>query len=476
MKFPRFFLLLFTFFPGAQNLIAQELDLGIMGPQPTFPIRSIVQTAVFTPFETDGATAESSQLPPWDIDCYPEPARTWEPCTCALGCRECRDCSRCQCPPPEAPCIDCPHVSTLKPYSNLHIFGLLKADMLFNSSRPVSSGVPFFLAPRLPLEENDGTLSIHGRNSLLGVAITGPRIGAFQSAGVATAFFYNDNVIVDRYGILPLNVWGELRNEDWRFAAGLQFDVFSPRTPNMLVWSILSASGNTGNNFRGQFRIERFFHPAENVRWTIQTALSEPLPTSISPDFLSEDNGWPNVEGRLALGIGVPRGTGPLAGQPFELGISGVGGQLRTVPVFSPDVIANVWGVGGDFHWRFSDCMGIRGEIYSGQGLGTYNGAVLQNINLDTLQSIRSNGGWGELFCYWTPCLHSHLGYGIDDPLDRDLTDTQRSRNETYFGNLLWNVTKTFRLGFEFTWRETAYHTLTDNEGAGFHTQVQWSF
>ena len=64
---------------------------------------------------------------------------------------------------------------------------------------------------------------------------------------------------------------------------------------------------------------------------------------------LSEDNGWPNVEGRVALGIGAPQGTGLLARRPLELGISGVVGQLRTVPVIAPDVIANVWGVSGDF-------------------------------------------------------------------------------------------------------------------------------
>jgi hypothetical protein len=31
-------------------------------------------------------------------------------------------------------------------------------------------------------------------------------------------------------------------------------------------------------------------------------------------------------------------------------------------------------------------------------------------------------------------------------------------------------------MAFEFTWRETAYETILDNEGAGCHTQFQWAF
>ncbi len=48
--------------------------------------------------------------------------------TCDLKC----SCYRCQYPLAEAPCIDCPRVSTLNPYFNVHIFGAIKLDMLLN--------------------------------------------------------------------------------------------------------------------------------------------------------------------------------------------------------------------------------------------------------------------------------------------------------------------------------------------------------
>ncbi len=79
------------------------------------------------------------------------------------------------------------------------------------------------------------------------------------------------------------------------------------------------------------------------------------------------------------------------------------------------------------------------------------------------------------MFLHWTPCLHSHVGYGVDDPIDRDVP-VGTTNNSTLFANLLWDLNETFRVGFEFTWRETDYSILRDNEGAGFHTQFQWAF
>jgi hypothetical protein len=97
-------------------------------------------------------------------------------------------------------------------------------------------------------------------------------------------------------------------------------------------------------------------------------------------------------------------------------------------------------------------------------------------------QTIRSTGGWLEFFVYWTPCLHSHIGYGIDDPRDNDVAAPieflGRTQNSTAYANLLWDVSESFRVAFEVAQRETDYkHPLVpDNDGTTFHTQFTWSF
>lgn len=398
------------------------------------------------------------------------------------SCPQCGGCSSCQCPTQPAPCIDCSHVSTLSPYFNISVFGSLTMDMVFNERRPIAPGTPYFLTPGPVGGRDQNTFDIHARQSTLGAALNGPQVGGWQTGGQVLGVFYNDNVIADKYGLLPMLAYGELRNQKWRFAAGLQFDVFNPLLPTILPFSALSASGNSGNAFRGQVRLERFITMSECSQWTLQAALSEPIPTSISPSFaINEDNGWPNVELRAALGLGEIQGTGIAAARPFEWGWSGVVGQIRTSPLPpDPQVVADVWGVGSDLRWRVNPLFGLAAEVHSGQGLGTYNGGILQTVNSDTFQSVRSTGGWCEAYVYLTSSVHSHWGFGIDDPLDRDVsinpTALGRIRNETYFGNLLWDINPTMRLGFEFTWRETTYSVLPDNKGAGFHTQCRWVF
>ena len=212
---------------------------------------------------------------------------------CAHACGCCCGCYPCQCPLPKAPCICCPHVSTLNPYFNVHIFGALKTDLIFSEARPASPGTPFFLFPKTTTPGFDeSSVSVHARQSTIGAVLTGPQFHGLQSGGLLMAVFFNDNVLADQYGFLPLQAWADLKNENWRFAAGLQFDVFSPGAPTMLPFSILAASGNAGNSFRGSVRLERYLHPTTGRQWTLQFALSDPINSTIDPTFRLRRGQW----------------------------------------------------------------------------------------------------------------------------------------------------------------------------------------
>jgi hypothetical protein len=359
------------------------------------------------------------------------------------------------------------------------VFGALQGNMIFSTARPVAPGIPLFLVPG-PLEGfRQQTVDLHARSSSLGAAVVGPKIGDWQTGGLILALFYNDNLIADRYGVLPFQIWGDLKNDDWRFTFGLQTDLINPVNPTMLTFSLLAFSGNAGSNFRGQFRFERFLHLDDDAKVTLQLALSEPNSTIVSNALrIDEDNGWPSVETRVALTLGPTEGAGLAAEPHFEVGLSGVIGQVRrTEPPGVRQVVADLWALGVDGRWRVCPCFGLKGELYVGQAIGTYNAGVQQSINFPAGREVRAAGGWGEVYYYLVPDkVHTHWGFGLDDPLDRDVPLGGILRNHTYFGNVIWDVTKNFRLGFEATWRETAYDLLRDNEGATFHTQVQLSF
>jgi hypothetical protein len=184
---------------------------------------------------------------------------------------------------------------------------------------------------------------------------------------------------------------------------------------------------------------------------------------------------------RLSWGVGEPQQVGLEAKRPFEIGLSTVLGQIRTT--FGPplsQIENDVWGVAVDFRWRINDRWGCSGELFHGQTIGGYGGAVFQNVNSSTFQPVHAIGGWGQVDYYFTPCLHSHFGLGLDDPADSELFFAQIARNRTLFGNLIWDVNQSLRIAGELTFRDTGYigpaALIPDNDGVGLHGQVQWKF
>ena len=160
-------------------------------------------------------------------------------------------------------------------------------------------------------------------------------------------------------------------------------------------------------------------------------------------------------------------------------------GEIRTTRVVGlteDRIVDQVWGAGLDAQVDVTDGFGFRGELYTGQGLATYGGAILQLLKLTTFQTVRSSGGWIEVFDYLTPCLHTHWGYAVDDPIDRDVSLGQRTLNQAVFGNLIWDVTKHFQVGFEVTHWQTDYKALPaafvlgNNQGMDYHLRLQYAF
>ena len=148
-----------------------------------------------------------------------------------------------------------------------------------------------------------------------------------------------------------------------------------------------------------------------------------------------------------------------------EIGTSGVIGETRAIALPGRNV-SDTWGVAADCQLQRGPC-GFRFEVFMGEAIGTYNAAIGQSLNPVNGEPIATVGGFGEVWYKPFDCLTWHLGYGIDDPKDGDLGQIvdpsgvaiagQRSRNSVGWTNWMWNVTDSFQLGFEVSYRETFY-------------------
>jgi len=393
--------------------------------------------------------------------------------------------------PPNAPAPP-QDLSWIKGDFKITLFGAVRLDAFWNSARVQGPGLPAFLFPKFAGGFSQHNISLNARNSSVGLLFRGPDIGKFHSGGrISAVFFDNTNVFADNNGFLLTQSYGELFNDKWRFAAGLQLDVFAPNLPTVLPFSVDGSP--VGNTIKGQIRVERYLKLGSDSQLTLQGAISEPLNSIKTPDIsLDEDNGTPNTEGRIAFGLGKPSQIGLLRERPVEVALSGVVGQLRrtSLPSEPPRrVISTTWGVNLDFRVNLGDRFGFKGEVYTGQGLGQMAGGVLQTLDAVTWKAIGSTGGWVEGYVYLTPMVHNHTGIFIDDPVNKDITGLSntlfgRTRNRIFFNTLLWDLgkeRKKFRIGVEFTLGKTEYKdpALTGrlpNSGFGIHPQFQWLF
>jgi hypothetical protein len=361
---------------------------------------------------------------------------------------------------------------------NLYLGGKLKTTMLLSSRRPFpTSGTAYFLLPKDATGE-ESSFDLNARASSLFLKLDGPRLGDFRFGGMVFIYF-TASITSENYGILPSLLYGDLKNDKWRFAVGQQMDVFAERVPDMVDgFFAMAASGCAGNSSRGQLRAERFI-PVGKGKLTVTAALSEPITTYISSNFKSNtaDAGLPNVE--AALRYRSLSGNHLLPYDALELGISAVTGRYR---VFKNDGVGgnirvnkpHVWGVAAEYAFHVvPDRFGIQGEAYLGQALGNYCGTILQTTKGEFDKEIHSRGFWVEGAMVWGKALQSRFGYGQDRNYPTDIGAAGLQMNQTVFANLMWDLNKSVQVSVEPTWRKTTYLGLRSNNGPGIMFAAQ---
>jgi hypothetical protein len=362
-------------------------------------------------------------------------------------------------------------------------YGALWGSALYATER--TSPGPYNLFVLSPTTEGEPDFEIDTRRTRLGLDVTGPTVplfgGAQSGAKVEVDFFGFQPPfavlpvagIENRTGVLLRHAYAEVKNDDWHLLAGQTWDLISPLNPGTASYCVGWDGGNIGYR-RMQIRLDRYLHVSDACMVSLQGAICQNVITDANSTSKPESVNWPIVEARLGFTLGdlCP------GGQPVTCGFSGhIGEQgFDFTPGPNNDRI-RTWSINGDLRVPITERFGFQGEFFTGDNLGTFLGGVGQGVNLVTQAGIRATGGWVEAWYDWTPRLHSHTGYGIDDPLDSGITAAAgRTYNQFLFGNLFFDVTKKLILGFEVTSWKTQYKAQLPGDAVTFEFSGQYGF
>ncbi|MCY2996391.1 MAG: hypothetical protein NTY19_52370 [Planctomycetota bacterium] len=373
-------------------------------------------------------------------------------------------------------------------------YGILWGSATYETQRTTPG--PFVLYVQSPTLENEPEFEVDTRRTRVGLDVAGPKVSMFGGAdtsGKLEVDFHGQFLTENQATIQIRHAYAEVKNEDWKLMAGQTWDLISPLIPGVVNYSVGWDGGNIGFR-RMQIRIDRYLQFSDVLLVTPQFAVCQ----DIIPDAMSrvipggngtstfdrvikpESAAWPPLQGRLGFTVGE-RGEGC---QPATCGISGHIGEQgfdyragNPYPFVGENVRISTWSFNADLRIPINDRFGVQGEFFTGSNLGAFFGGVGQGINLETRKGIRATGGWGEVWYDWTPRLHSHVGYGIDDPADEDLTAAAaRVYNHFLFGNLSFDVTKKMIVGFEISSWKTLYKAQLPGDAVSFEFSGQYGF
>ncbi|HEY4759676.1 MAG TPA: hypothetical protein VIH42_03770 [Thermoguttaceae bacterium] len=329
-------------------------------------------------------------------------------------------------------------------------------------------------------DQGQPTWHVDAKSTRIGFDVLGPRIACLncaQSGGKLEFDFQGASLSENKGTVLLRHAYWEVKDEEFRLLGGQTWDVISPLYPGTIMYTVYWAAGNIGYR-RAQFRGERYLAFSDVFLLTAQGSINGDIISDTAPTGISasgDHSDWPVLEGRVALTLG-PRGK---EDHPIIFGISShVGEQWFTFTGVDPvrNLPAKTWSFNVDLKAPITDRLGFQGECYTGENLSAYQGGILQGYNFTLRKSIYDTGGWMEVWYYWTPQWHSHVGYTIDDPLNSDIPAGGRTYNHAYWGNLIYDVTKQFTCGLEASSWRTLYDGKTPGESVRIEFMARYGF
>jgi hypothetical protein len=350
-------------------------------------------------------------------------------------------------------------------------YGYIKLDAAYDDSR-TNLGDFILYVPNESQHKNDNEYSMTAKQTRLGLDIMAPEIYAWQAWGRIEFDFYGDGGAAheNKAGVLLRHAFVELKKKNFSLLAGQTSDLISPLNIDTLNYTVGWSVGNIGYR-RPQLRGTYTYPFSKSTKIISALALArttgtinEDLDLDLQND--GEDAGFPTVQGRLAVA------TKLLTANPTVFGVSGHYGeeeidwQVKPLTPGKRQTRVKTWSINGDCELPLTSKLSVKGEFFTGYNLDDYFGGILQGVNPTTREVIKSMGGWMQVSYKQSDKWNYRLGFGIDDPEEKDLSNNMRSRNSFYFGNVVYSLIPPVDIGLEYSFWETDHKGIskgTDN-------------
>jgi hypothetical protein len=340
------------------------------------------------------------------------------------------------------------------PRPRVDLSGLILANGFYNSGKTDHSDIPLFADTLVPAD----TLGLPNANA--GGTVRQTRVeltvsavhalGAIVTGRLQLDFLGGQQVSpTDRAFLLARARAASLRL-DWAHAGllvGQDEILIAPQDPVSFASFAGNLFGYSGNLWYRAPQVRITAETSWSAHLGIQAAALAPMQplaqglVQTQPDS-AERSGRPSLEGRLYLAWG----SGEVSS---EIGVGGHIGWLAT----TGDSTLQSRLLAADARIAFGPHLGIAGEAFTGQALGSLGGAIGQNLGHGHVP-VRSRGAWIQVDIHPGAGWQLGGGYGVDDPNDADLPNTGRGRNVTYAGHLIWQPGGGLLFGTE--WRRIA--------------------
>jgi hypothetical protein len=345
------------------------------------------------------------------------------------------------------------------------IYGTLLTNAFFNTSLTNIEDIPLFAGKKGsdPLG-NDKNFGMTARQSRFGMRYQGPKVSGAQISGqfefdlLGGQAPFGNGINMDLFRLRL--AFGRLDWENFSLVAGQDWSIFAPLNPTSLAEYAIpefSASGNPWirlPQFRAEFR-ESF---SDSTKVQLQLAAVDPdmgdystavFSSSRTPG-IGERGRAPGADARLSL-------TSHVDDRDFTVGLSSHyarGKNAGLVGTVNVQTGVDSWGVALDYSLPFSKKFNLTGEAFEGRALGIFSvnsGQAILPVGTAGEHGVESRGGWTQAQFNVNPKWQVNLAYGIDIANMSQLRTGDRSKNQTYMGNLMYKFSP--HVTFAWEWR-----------------------